>query len=523
MTSDPLTAVAGRAPDRPAVVDDRRGLGGDLRVLDFAALDALTNRIANGLDALGVEPGSHVAWCGQNSLELIAMLHACRKAGVVSVPLNYRLADEELAYVLADCDAVAAVVDAAVAGRIAAASHGAPRLRHLAVFGGEPPAAGSTTRAAIGTFADLLAGDEPPDPARRQGPTTSMIYTSGTTGRPKGALKPAGDPAQLDAFLDLVHYDDGGVFITTGPLYHSGPNAFAGRAQGRGMTVVTQYRFDPLDWLRLVEEWGVTATFSAPTPVRRICALDDDAFAAHDVSSMRSMVANAAPWPQALKEAYLARFPADSLREVYGATELGIITLLDAGDQLTKPASCGKVLPLVELELRTDDGGVVDEPFEPGEIWVRASSVLAGYHNAPDKFAEEHDPDGWHTVGDIAYRDDEDYLYVCDRRKDVIISGGVNIYPAEIEAVLERHPDVFEATVFGIPSDEWGEAVHAVVEARRGDLDAAEVIAFARTHLTGYKVPRSVDFVTELPRTGSGKVLKRQLRAPYWEGTGRLV
>jgi fatty-acyl-CoA synthase/long-chain acyl-CoA synthetase len=225
----------------------------------------------------------------------------------------------------------------------------------------------------------------------------------------------------------------------------------------------------------------------------------------------------------ALKEAYLARFRADSLREVYGATELGIITLLDAQDQLTKPASCGKVLPLVELELRTDDGGVVDEPYVPGEIWVRASSVLAGYYNAPDKFASEHDDAGWHTVGDIAYRDENDYLYVCDRRKDVIIPGGDNNSPAEIEAVLERHPDVYEATVFGIPSDEWGEAVHAVVETRRADLAAEDVITFARAHLTGYKVPRTVGFVAELPRTGSGKVLKRELRAPFWEGTGRLV
>ena len=224
-----------------------------------------------------------------------------------------------------------------------------------------------------------------------------------------------------------------------------------------------------------------------------------------------------------MKQAYLADFPADSLWEVYGSTELGVNTVLSPSDQLTRPGSCGLPAPGVEIVLMDDDGVPVTETGAPGELFVRSRSVFATYYKAEDKYEADRRGD-YHTVGDVAYRDEDGYVYICDRKKDMIISGGMNIYPAEIEAALEQHPGVFDVAVFGVPSEQWGEAVHAAVVPQPGHaLSEEDVIAFSRQHLAGYKIPRSVSFLDELPRTGSGKLLKRELRAPYWAGYSRQV
>ena len=291
-----------------------------------------------------------------------------------------------------------------------------------------------------------------------------------------------------------------------------------GIALAMGQTIVVQHKFDPEDWLRLLETYRCSSTFAAPTPIRMICSLPEDVKARYDRSSMRVMIANAAPWSFALKQLYVDSFPPESLFEVYGSTELGVNTILRPEDQMRKPGSCGKEAPLVEIRLYDDEGNIVTAsgPEATGELFVRSSSVFADYYKQHDKFEEDH-RDGFQTVGDIAYRDDEGFLYICDRKKDMIISGGMNIYPAEIESALEQHPDIYEAAVFGIPSEEWGELVHAVVVARPGaELTEADVTAYARAHLASYKVPRSLSWIDELPKTGSGKILKRELRAPYW-------
>jgi fatty-acyl-CoA synthase/long-chain acyl-CoA synthetase len=296
-----------------------------------------------------------------------------------------------------------------------------------------------------------------------------------------------------------------------------------GIVQLMGGTIVVQRHFDAEEWLRLVQDHKVTTTFSAPTPIRLVCSLPDEVKAKYDRSTMRVMIANAAPWSFALKKLYLADFPAESLFEVYGSTELGVDTVLEPKDQLRKPGSCGLAAPGVEIRLFDDDGKEVTEPNVPGELYVRSASVFNTYHKAQDKYEEDMRGD-FHTVGDVAYRDEEGYLYICDRKKDMIISGGMNIYPAEIEAALEHHDDIFDVAVFGIPSEEWGESVHAIVVLRPGSsLDEAGVIAFARDHLAGYKVPRSISFMDELPRTGSGKILKRVLREPFWAGRDSRV
>jgi acyl-CoA synthetase (AMP-forming)/AMP-acid ligase II len=509
-TPDILSVHSGLQPTKLAVVEDPPG--GPVRTWTYAELEEWACRVASTIASLGVAPGERVVWCGPNSAAVLALTAGCRKAGVTAVPLNYRLTVDEAGYVLDNCDARVAFVDAASAGLVTGARASAPRLERVFTY--------------LGTADGCEGGDEAvasssPVPPSLSGADAAgvMIYTSGTTGKPKGAVRrSAGNPAQIRALVELLGYQPDDVYVTTGPMYHSGPGGFAGIALSLGNTVVVQRKFDPTDWLRLVDGWRVSTTFSAPTPIRMVCALDPEVKARFDRSSMRRMIANAAPWSMALKQQYLGDFPPDSLWEVYGSTEMGVDTVLRPADHLRKPGSCGQPAPMIEIKLFDDDGIEVTAPGVPGELYVRSPSMFTTYHKAGDKYDEDRRGD-FHTVGDIAYRDAEGYFYICDRKKDMVISGGMNIYPAEIEAALEEHPDIYEAAVFGIPSEEWGEAVHAVVVPRPGSVvTAADVAAFARVHLAGYKVPRSVAFADELPRTGSGKILKRQLRDPFWAG-----
>ncbi len=248
-----------------------------------------------------------------------------------------------------------------------------------------------------------------------------------------------------------------------------------------------------------------------------IVNLPDEVKDRYDTSSMRVMVANAAPWPFALKEAYVEHFPPESLWEVYGSTELGVNTVLAPEDQLRKPGSCGRPAPLVEIALFDDDRRMITDPHVPGEVFIRASSVFETYYKAHDRYTADELDDGWHTVGDMAYRDEEGFYYICDRKKDMIISGGMNVYPAEVEAVLEHHPLIYEVAVIGIPSEEWGESVMAVIVPQTSAEDSTpltieDVEQYARKHLAGYKVPRRIEFVDDIPKTASNKILKRELR-----------
>jgi fatty-acyl-CoA synthase/long-chain acyl-CoA synthetase len=513
---DYLSLHAAAAPDKPAVIEDHPG--GTVSALTCAELNAEVNRLAAVLVARGARSGSKLVWCGQNSIGVVRLVSAARKLGITAVPLNYRLADEEAAYVVDHCDATIAYVDAESAPMFERIRPAIPKVTSILVYGGPPPAGMDSVEELIAT-----ARDGEPEPAE---PGDTIIYTSGTTGKPKGALRRGmGDPSQVLALVQLLGYTGDDIYLTSGPLYHSGPGAFLAIALIFGQTVVVQRRFDPEDWLRLVDKHRVTTTFAAPTPIRMVCALPGQVKDRYDRSSMKRMIANAAPWPFALKQMYLADFPADSLWEVYGSTELGIDCVLEPQDQLRKPGSCGKPAPMVEIRLLDEAGEEVTGvgPDHPGELYVRSASVFADYYKQHERFLADR-RDGWQTVGDIAYRDDEGYYFICDRKKDMIISGGMNIYPAEIEAALEQHPEIFEVAVFGIPSEEWGETVHATVVLVAGaTLSADDVVGFARRKLASYKIPRSVDFRAELPKTGSGKILKKDLRAPYWEGRDRMV
>jgi acyl-CoA synthetase (AMP-forming)/AMP-acid ligase II len=513
---DILTAYAVSQPDKLGVVSDDGH--GNVVAWTYAQFEAAANQIATALASLGAGPGEKVIWCGPNSPQIVAAMSATRKVGAVAVPLNYRLTPEEARHIIGHSDASLAYVDAEFAHLFVksgddAADQQLSKLRQVIVFGGTPP------DGMLGDDFVAALSAEPPAASDEEAGVATMIYTSGTTGKPKGAVRHSSDGEAALALMALIGYTPDDVYLTSGPLYHSGPMAFMAAALAFGQTIVVQRKFDAEDWLRLVDTYKVSSTFAAPAPIRLVCALPDEVKKQYDRSSMKRMLANAAPWSFALKQRYLRDFPADSLWEIYGSTELGVNCVLQPADQLRKPGSCGRPAPGVEIALLDDAGQEVTGtgPGHPGELFVRSGSVFNEYYKQPDSYAAAQRGD-FHTVGDIAYRDDEGFIYICDRKTDMIISGGMNIYPAEIEAALEQHPDIFDAAVFGIPSEEWGELVHAtVVLAAGASLSEADVVAHARDHLAGYKLPRSVAFAGELPRTGSGKILKRQLRAPYWE------
>jgi fatty-acyl-CoA synthase/long-chain acyl-CoA synthetase len=510
--TDILTELAAKIGPRLALVDDRPG--GRIDRWTVADLEARAHQLARVLLALGVKGSDRVLSCGQNSCWLVAMTNAVRKIGVVGVPLNYRLTEEEAAYVVDNSDSVVVFTDAEFAPLFAKIRPHTPQVRSVIVFDG-PALPGQTA------LETLLAGvpGTPPDLSGPPGEAMTMIYTSGTTGKPKGAVRSSmGNPTQTAALWAEIGYKPDDVYITTGPLYHSGPGGFLATSLRQGHTCVLQHKYDEEDWLRLVEKYRVTTTFAAPTPIRRICQLPEETFRKYDVGSMARMIANAAPWSFALKQLYLSRFPKLSLFEVYGSTELGVNTLLRPEHQLSKPGSCGRPAPGVEIMLFDEQGQPVTAANTEGELYVKSGNMFSTYHKAHEKFMADR-REGWQTVGDIAYRDAEGFYYICDRKKDMIISGGVNIYPAEIEAALEEHPDINDVAVFGIPDEEWGEAVHAILVLRRGaTLSKDDITAYARTKLAGYKVPRSLSFMDEIPRNGSGKILKRDLRKPFWEG-----
>ena len=513
---DILSIYAQSQPDKPGVIDDKPD--GTVVMWTYAELEAQSNRVANLLLSLGVRPGEKVLWCGPNSPEVVAVMNATRKIGAVAVPLNYRLTPEEALYVINHSDAEVAYVDYEHAPMFVDASR--PVGQGAAHHRGRRPGPEGPGRDADRRRHRGRAGRC----ARRRGrgrlgrdDDLHLRHDRQAEGRGPGRRP---DPEVLGALLNLFGYRPDDIYITSGPLYHSGPSAFMGAGLLYGQTIIVQRKFDPEDWLRLVDKYRASSTFSAPALVRMICALPREVKDRYDRSSMHVMIANAAPWSYALKQQYVADFPPESLFEVYGSTELGVDTVLMPEDQMRKPGSCGKPAPGIEIRLFDDDGNEVTGigPDHPGEVFIRSKVVFDAYHKNDASYQSNSRGD-FHTVGDIAYWDDEGYLYICDRKNDMIISGGMNIYPAEIEAALEQHPGIYDVAVFGIPSEQWGEVVHAtVVRSPGSSLTDEEITAFAREHLASYKVPRSVDFTDELPRTGSGKLLKRQLRAPYWAG-----
>lgn len=519
MTANPdiLAVHAATQPDAPAVIVDAAG-GARPSATTFGELNADVNRLARGFASLGGIPGDRLVWCGPNSLEVLITIHAARKAALTAVPLSYRFNAEEMAYIIDNSDATLVVIDAEQAPLLAEVSHHLPKVRETVVFGGDVPPG-------FRAWDDVLGAESTDEPVVEADPSAAgaaMIYTSGTTGKPKGALRTTTHPQTIFALLGEVRLGADEVHLTTGPLYHSGPLAWAALNHTLGAPIVVLRRFDPVAWLRLVHEHEVTNTFSAPTQLKRIVSLAPGELARADMSSMRSLVANAAPVPFALKQEVIEKLGDGFLFEVYGSTELGVVTVLAPEDQLRKPGSCGRPYGGIAVRIVGEDGAEVPTG-EPGELFIRTTLAMDGYHRTDEQLTEV-EGGTWKSVGDIAYVDDEGYVFICDRKKDMIISGGVNIYPAEIEAIIHEHSGVLDVAVFGIPDDEWGESVYAVVQPKPDvSLDLGELEAFVAERMAGYKRPRGYEVREELPRTDAGKLLKRVLRDEFWEDRERAV
>jgi long-chain acyl-CoA synthetase len=499
------------------------------RRIGAAALGERVARTAGALAAAGVAAGDTLALLLRNDAAFAELSLAGARLGAAVLPLNWHFRPDEVAYVLEDSGARLLVGHA----DLVAPLHGVAQ---------------GTTRYVVPTPPEVVAAYEldarwsaPPDPALdwaarvdraapwnappRPAPQT-MLYTSGTTGRPKGVRRPALDAAgqtRVAASMAYVFGSRPGMCtLACAPLYHAAPNAMAISTLRTGGTLVIQPRFDAEGFLALVAEHRVTHAFMVPTMFVRLLRLPEAVRAAYEAGSLEWIVHGAAPCPPEVKRAMI-EWLGSRLYDYYGATELGPITRVSSAEWLARPGTLGRPVPGAEIRVY-DARGRELPPGEPGEIYARnANYPDFGYHNQPERRAEVG-RGALVTCGDVGWLDADGYLYLSDRKRDMIISGGVNIYPAEIEAALALMPGVADSAVFGIPDPEFGEAVCAHVQLLDGAaIEPESVRAFLRERVAGYKVPRVVEIARELPREESGKIMKRKLREPYWRSAARAI
>ncbi len=519
MPFDNFWGFSASHPNELAVVD------ADERQITQARLSAGVNQLSRGLQSLGLQRGDSIAAMLPNSPEAIEVFLAMQQVGLYLTPINYHLVGPEIAYILLDCEAKVFVVHQryAEACRVAVEETGF-RAENVFIVGG-----------AIDGFRhydELKAGQAIPPPEHRSLGAV-MNYTSGTTGRPKGARRglPETSIEETDLGLALAAYGVGreeadNVHLLACPWYHTAPLVMATPSVHLGHTLVIMDRFEPLRALELIERHRVTISHLVPTQFVRLLALPLEERRRFDTSSLRHVIHGAAPCAPELKRRMIDWF-GPVIDEYYASTEGVGGTIIFSDEWLRKPGSVGKARNDNRIVIMDDDGQVLPV----GQIGtVYSTGMNRGqfeYFKDPEK-TEQSRRGEYRTVGDVGYLDDDGYLYLSDRKADMIISGGVNIYPAEIESVLITHPRVADVAVFGIPNSEWGEEVKAVVEllpGKRADDDQvrAELLEFLQGRVARYKVPRSIDFMAALPRDPNGKLYKRRLRDPYWVGQQRAI
>jgi long-chain acyl-CoA synthetase len=478
------------------------------RAVTYRELDQRSNRLAQALLAAGAGPGSRVAYLDRTAPEVIELLFAASKIGAVIVPLNWRLAVAELARIVSDADPRMLIVGSA----------NVPTATALAQRLDRPPRVievGAAYEAWIGAHAAL-------DPGGRgsAADTVLQMYTSGTTGVPKGVLTTHRNLAAAAETSPRWGFGEASVSLTPLPMFHIGGIGWAFLGLWNGATTVLVSEFVAEAVLDLLERERVTNAVFVPTMLQMLTAVPGAM--ARDYSALRSIAYGASPITSPVLKAALSTFRC-SLFGIYGLTETtGAAVQLDAedhdpgGPRERLMRSAGRPYPWVQLRIVDPATGAPCRPRDVGEVWLRAPNVMAGYFNRPEETAAALTEDGWLRTGDGGYLDDEGYLFLTDRIKDMIVSGGENVYPIEVEEALAQHPAVEDVAVIGVPDERWGETVKALVVLRNGSAaTAGELIAFARERLAGYKLPRSIDFVDTLPRTPSGKVLKRKLRERF--------
>lgn len=481
------------------------------RSIDAAALSDRAARLASVLDAWGVAPLDRVAYLLDNSIAVFEVGAACQRLGAFAVPINYHATAEETRYVLRDSGARALVTSDALSHVAERACHGMDALAGRVLVAG---------RAGPASYEGAIAAAEPFAAAARPAPGV-VIYTSGTTGNPKGVMRPPAAPERAAGYLallrDVCKLGTRPVHLVTGPLYHSAPGFFARGALALGGRAILPRRFDAEGLLQAVERYRVTHLHLVPTMMHRLLALPAEVRARYDLSSLVAVQHAAAPCPIETKRAMIDWW-GPVIDEYYGSTEAAVCTYITSPEALERPGSVGRAIAGVELAILGPDGNAL-APREIGEVCVATDATRAfEYHGAPDK-RRAAARGALFATGDVGYVDEAGYLYLVDRQVDMVISGGVNIYPAEIEAALVVHPAVHDCAVFGVPDDEWGERVHAVVQLEPGASATPEELGeFLQSRVARFKLPRSFELVESLPREPSGKIYKRKLRAPHWQG-----
>jgi len=500
-TGNQAAGLLAHARSRPEHVALRQGD----EVRTYAELDDRARRVAHALADLGVRHGDRVAVMVPNSFEFFEAVHGSGRLGAVVVPVNIHFKEDEAGWIVEDSGASAVMV----AEDLEVALAGVPDAPRL-VVGPDGDYEGALARAPE-------HGEVDPPEIVGDGWPTIMAYTSGTTGKPKGVAIGEDDfrrrAAGVAASGERWGFGPDDVHLLVGPSYHMGPLFWSQMHLAFGGSVVIMPKWDARECLELIERWRVTNVHMVPANFTRILALPEDERAKFDLSSLKIVVHAAAPCPVPLKRAFMDFVGTDKVWEYYGASEGGG-TGISPQEWLEHPGSVGKPFPGNEFVILDDDGNELSAG-EVGTIYAKPAESSFEYHNDPDKTASTHRGQ-WFTVGDAGYLDEDGYLYLTDRKSDMVISGGVNIYPREIEDALYQHPEVIDCAVLGVPDDDWGEILYAVVQ-RRDDssLDADDVVAWCREKLADYKRPRVVEFVDELPRDPNGKVRKPKLREAW--------
>ncbi|WP_329791070.1 acyl-CoA synthetase [Lentzea sp. DG1S-22] len=497
-----LWNIAADQPDLTALVDPSG------REISYSGLADAANRYGRGFRSLGLRPGDSIVLMLPNSAELVAVYFAAYQTGLYVVMANWHLTGAEVAYLVQDSGAKAFVGHESFAAAAVEAAASLPAGARFAV--GE-----------VDGFEPLTALGEGEE-GRPDGRTTGspMLYTSGTTGRPKGVRRPltGADPDVVPPsaawFFGIfgIKPHDGHVHLCGSPLYHTAVLNFVTISVQLGHTAVLMDHWAPEEMLRLIERYGVTHSHMVPTQFHRLLALPDDVKSKYDMGSLRAMIHGAAPCPVEVKRRMLDWW-GPVVIEYYAATEGGG-TAITAREWLRKPGSVGLPWPTSEIKILAEDGTELPAG-EPGLVYMRMGDSTFEYHKDSEKTRAAR-VGKLFTLQDIGHLDEDGYLFLCDRKNDMIISGGVNIYPAEIEGELVCHPKVADVAVFGVPHPDWGEAVKAVVQPADGvagdDALTEELLEFARTRLAKFKLPRTVEYVAELPRDPNGKLYKRKLR-----------
>ncbi len=493
---------AADTPDQVALVQGRRRL-------TWSAANARINRLANALASIGIQPGDRVAIMLGNSIEWFEAMAACQKIGAATVSASYRSTASELRYLLENSQAAAMFFDHGNSEVVRKAKLGLIDDGHAIEVGPE-----SQTEFEPYEMFLLQGSEDEPAVERRRGGSRAILYTSGTTGKPKGAVRDLSKAGvgPLVGLLRRVPFRRSDRHLVAAPLYHATASGFAMIHLGLGATVTVLERFDAIDFLRTVDEQRVTTSALVPTMLRALVDVPAAEAARFDASSLRILVSTGAALDEPLERAVGARF-GEVLYDLYGSTEMGYVTVATAEDKRVCPGTIGRPVPGVDVVLLDEQHTPVPDG-EIGELFAKSSLTVEGYHG--NQAATRRSRHGeYFSVGDLAVRDARGYLKLVGRKTDVVISGGVNLYPAEIEAVLATHPSIREAAVVGTPDETWGESLVAFVAAEVGATIPGdrELVEFCKQSLASYKVPRRFEHVDALPRNPTGKVRKDDLRA----------